>query len=245
VAIFARNGEKLDRAAEAIRAVSIKGKGSVVAYQLDVAHHEAVLSTMERAVREFGAPDVLIVNAGIVYADTFANISYHCFDRVIQTNLYGSRNTIAALLPAMMRGGGKIIIIASLAGLIGMFGYSAYSASKFALMGFAQSIRPELKRHAIDVSVVCLPEVDTPLVIEEAKTLPPESRILKDMAGTMSSCDASRAIVRAIEAKRFLVVPGFRAKLTYLSSRVLPGFISRAIMDGLVRVKLEESRKRG
>ena len=124
---------------------------------------------MNTALIEFGAPDILVSNAGIPCAGYFEDISFEFFDATMKTNVYGARNIVAALLPHMKNRDCQIVIVSSGAGLMGLFGYTGYGTSKFALVGFAESLRSELNRYNIAVSLVCPPEVDTPGLAMETK----------------------------------------------------------------------------
>jgi short-subunit dehydrogenase len=80
-----------------------------------------------------------------------------------------------------------------------MFGYSLYSTTKYALVGFSECLRSELKRFNIKVTLVCPPEVKTPFLEEEAKTLPPEGRAVKNLAGLLKPETVAKAIIRGIK----------------------------------------------
>lgn len=235
VVIFARDREKLETARLEIERQKQDNGQRIKAVQLDVTDHVKVESTLRETVEAFGDPDILIANAGVGCGDLFENISYETFDNVMKTNLYGVRNTISALLPGMKKSGGKITIVASMAGLTGIFGYTAYGTSKFALVGFAQCLRLELKQYNIGVSLLCPPEVETPLLEEEAKTLPPESRIFKDSGGILTVEDAGKAVIKAVTGKKFMHVPGLKAKLGYLMTRFLPQKLVLATADAMVK----------
>ena len=202
---------------------------------LDVQNDANVRQVMKRAVEKLGIPDILFNNAGIGHSDYFENISYGTFDAIIKTNLYGTRNVIASLLPHMKQKGGAIVITSSLAGLLGIFGYTAYGSSKFALVGFSESLRAELKPHGIRVSVVCPPETDTPLVLHESKTIPPEARAVKNMAGLLTPEFVARCIIRGIQKKKYLIIPGFLASFLYSAQRFTPGWIYRFSIDLIAR----------
>ena len=107
--------------------------------RLDVTDQDAVAKELDKACREAGAPDVLINSAGIGGALPFEQISYERFDATVKVNLYGVRNVCAACLPHMRKAGrgGRIVNIASMAGLISVYGYTAYSAAKSAVVGFS------------------------------------------------------------------------------------------------------------
>ena len=82
-----------------------------------------------------------------------------------------------------------------MAGTVGIYGYSAYGSSKFAVLGMAQCIRAEYAPKGITVSVICPPEIDTPMVTQELKTMHPATRILKDFAGRLTLSEALTQII--------------------------------------------------
>ncbi len=228
--LFARDARKLEEA-RAIVEGNRSGSGRVAAMPLDVSDNTMVRKVIGSAVGDFGIPDILINSAGIGSADYFENISYDAFDRVMKINLYGTRNVIAAALPHMKQKGGSIVIISSMAGLMAMFGYSAYATSKFALVGFAECLRSEVRRYGIRVNLACPPETDTPFLVEESRTIPPESRAVKNMVGLLKPDYVARFIIRGIAGGCYLIMPGFRARLLYYVQRFSPGWMSRMIAD--------------
>lgn len=164
VGVFARDPDKLARAAETVRSACAQSDQTVFSSTMDVNDRDDVATTCAQALAEFGVPDILITSAGIPMAGRFENTDADRFNALLQTNLYGTRHVIAALLPAMKaRGGGHIVPVSSSAGLFGVYGFSAYCASKFALVGLAECLRSELLNDNIRVSIFCPPEVDTPL----------------------------------------------------------------------------------
>lgn len=116
-----------------------------------------------------------------------------------------------------------------------MFGYTAYGSSKFALVGFSESLRSEMKRHNIHVSVVCPPEVETPMIIEEAKTIPPEALAVKKLSGVLKPEPVAKTIMKGISKHKFLIIPGVTCRLLYVSQKLSPGWASRLISDIVVR----------
>ncbi len=234
--LFARGQKMLEESRKNIETHIDKTSQSINILAMDVADNTDVQQKIKIAVGKFGVPDILINCAGIGTGNYFENISYEQFDRLIKINVYGTRNTISAILPFMkQKGGGHIVNISSVAGLIGMFGYSLYCTSKYAIVGFSECLRSELKRFNITVTLVCPPEVKTPFIDEEAKTLPPEARIVKNLAGLMTPEQAARAIVRGIKRKKFLVVPTFTAKSLYFWHRISNGFLTRMPSDVIIR----------
>jgi 3-dehydrosphinganine reductase len=102
---------------------------------------------------------------------------------------------------------GSMVLISSGAGLIGIYGYTPYSPSKFALRGLAESLRGELKGLGIQVVIVYPPDTDTPQLVEENKTKPPETKQITASAETWSAENVAIAIVKGIEKKQFAIAP--------------------------------------
>jgi 3-dehydrosphinganine reductase len=235
----------LDEARKAIETHIDKTSQSVNVLTMDVADNTDVRQKIKTAVENFGIPDILINSAGVGSGDYFENISYDQFDRVMKINVYGTRNTISAILPFMkQKGGGHIVNLSSVAGLIGMFGYTTYCTTKYALVGFSECLRSELKRFNITVTLVCPPEVTTPFIEEEAKTLPPESRVVKNLAGLLTPEQAAWAIVRGIKKKKFLIVPGMMAKSLLFWHRISNGLLTRMPADLIIKFASLRSKKK-
>ena len=121
-----------------------------------------------------------------------------------------------------------------MAGLVGVFGYTAYGTSKYAAVGFAECLRAELKPYHITISVVCPPEVDTPLLAHELAGAPPEARAVKKFAGFLQPEYVAKVIARGIARKKFLIIPGFMARMTYFFHRHTGGRLSRFVSDVLI-----------
>ena len=195
-------------------------------HEVDLREAEA-LETAARAAVDALAPPTLAVNsAGIQLAAPFLELSAEQFSRVLDINLLGSRNFAVATLPHMQRGA-KLALVASLAGLVSNYNYTAYNASKFGVVGLAGALRMECLPRGIDVAVICPPEVDTPMVEEEQKTMDPITRELKQIAGTLDLETACREIIAGLEGQKFLIIPGARARIVARLSRWLPGLTRR------------------
>jgi 3-dehydrosphinganine reductase len=242
--LFARGEKMLEEARKTIATGLDNNSQSINTVSMDVADDNDVRQKIKAAVEKFGTPDILINSAGIGTANYFENITYEQFDKAMKINVYGTRNTASAILPFMkQKGSGHIVNISSMAGLIGMFGYSLYCTTKYALVGFSECLRSELKRFNIDVTLVCPPEVDTPFLAEEAKTLPPESRVVKNLAGLMKPEDTAKAIVRGIRKKKFLVVPTLTAKSLFFWHRLSNGLLTRTPADWIVKFAARRTKK--
>jgi len=218
---------------EAVAELSaIPGAVPVRAFALDVSDPASVREAFAEAVGEQG-PDVVIHCAGICIAAPFDEIDDEAYTRLININLLGSRHVAAGVL-RHLKSGSQLVFVASMAGLVGCYGYSAYCASKYGVVGLAEVLRIELAPKGIDVSVVCPPEVETPLVVEERKSRPKQTESLKLMAGTLTVEFAVEQIRRGIDQRRFLIIPGKRARSLWFTNKLLPGFLTRRLADFLV-----------
>ncbi|MBP7603296.1 MAG: SDR family oxidoreductase [Spirochaetes bacterium] len=233
IVIFARDEKKMKRAVKEIEKRRPDRSRTVGMMTMDVSNPRDVARAIDRAVKSFGAPDVLIASAGIGAADVFENIPARTFDALMKTNVYGVRETVAAALPHMKGRGGHMVLVSSEAGLIGMYGYTAYAASKYAVVGLAECLRAEFRRHKITVSVVCPPEVKTPFLEWETATIPPETRMVKSFAGLLTPEVVARATVRGIRRGKFLIIPGVMARLLYFFHRLTNGWATRVPSDAI------------
>jgi NAD(P)-dependent dehydrogenase (short-subunit alcohol dehydrogenase family) len=145
---------------------------------LDITDPSAAEAAAAAAVARFGRVDVLVNNAGNFYAGFFENISPAQFRAQMDTNFFGPLNVARAVLPVMrQQRSGQVITITSLAGLIGQEFVAAYSASKFALEGWMESIRFDLAPYGISTMVVEPGFFRTELLVEGSSTIWPELEI--------------------------------------------------------------------
>ncbi len=243
VIIFARGEMRLDRALKELEDFRIRETQRFASMAVDVSEIDNVSVIMERALREFGTPGVLVNSAGMAYPNYFEDIPYEKFDEMLTTNLYGTRNVVSCVVPSMKAAReGYIVNISSIAGFIGVFGYTAYSASKFAVIGFSESLRGELKPHNIRVSVLCPPDTDTPQLHEENRTKPPETKAIAGNAGIMSPESVADALLKGMEKGKFMIIPGLEGKFIYLAKRYVPSLVNY-VMDREVE-KLGRSLKK-
>lgn len=130
------------------------GAGKVATFALDVTDQKSVDAAVAQAAERFGQIDVLINNAGYGLFGPFETATQEVIERQFQTNVFGVFAVTRAALPHMReRASGVIINVASLTGLVAMPLYSLYAASKFAVVGFSESLSHELGPLGIRVKV--------------------------------------------------------------------------------------------
>lgn len=241
VVLFARNESRLKDAVLQLSDVLHRADQIVDFEVLDAANHEHADAVMQASVLRYGAPDGLINCAGRAIPDYVDNINADQFDETLKINLYSCRNTVHALLPYMKKKGGFIVNTASMAGVIGVYGYTDYSASKFAVIGYSEALRSELKAFNIQVSVLCPPDTDTPGFHNENITKPDETHAISAGASLLTAGQVANIFMKELPKQRFLIVPGRMAKFSVLMKRWLPNLVEW-VMDRDVRIA--QARKR-
>jgi NAD(P)-dependent dehydrogenase (short-subunit alcohol dehydrogenase family) len=161
--------------AEVVREIETKGRRSMAALA-DVSDSAAVDAMVGSVIERMGKIDILVANAGSRPGPDrvpVVDLTEEAFDEVMRVNLRGTFLTCRAVARHLVeRGeGGKIIIIASTAGKRGMPRYAAYSASKFGLVGFTQSLAHEMGPHGVNVNAICPGLAETERVIHIAGAL--------------------------------------------------------------------------
>jgi NAD(P)-dependent dehydrogenase (short-subunit alcohol dehydrogenase family) len=127
----------------------------VLVVELDITSLESAQAAVQAAVDRFGRIDVLVNNAGNFYAGFFEELTPEQMERQLTTNLVGPMNVTRAVLPVMRKQrSGQIVTITSTGGIVGQEFCSAYSASKFGLEGWMESLRFEVERFGIHTTIV-------------------------------------------------------------------------------------------
>ena len=155
---FARNA---DAAAEVIAQINESG-GKAISIGADVSDGEQVGAMFDQIKEEIGAVAVLVNNAGITRDNLLLRMSEDEFDDVIATNLRSVYLcTKAAMRPMLRARWGRVISVASVAGLVGNPGQANYAASKAGIVGFSKSVAKEVGSRGITVNVVAPGFIDT------------------------------------------------------------------------------------
>ncbi|HEX7619563.1 MAG TPA: SDR family oxidoreductase [Anaerolineales bacterium] len=200
----------------------------------DVSDPEQAAQVVHTVTKAAGAPDVVFNSAGITQPGYVQELSLEIFDRLMRVNYFGTVYVTTAVLPAMLeRGSGHIINISSMAGYMGVFGYSAYGATKFAVTGFSEVLRAEMKPHGIRVSVAFPPDTDTPQLAYEEPYKPVETKAISGNAKALSAEKVAGSILRQAEKGHFMIFPGFDSRLFYILSSKLPKSLVYTILDNI------------
>jgi 3-oxoacyl-[acyl-carrier protein] reductase len=131
----------------------------------DVGQADQVARFAEQVLREFGTPDLLVNNAGVVVRAGLDETSVESWDAVLDSNLKGTFLVTRAFLPAMRaRRSGRIVNLASISGRQGTAGLTAYCAAKHGVVGLTRALAEEVRAVGIRVNAVCPGSVDTDML---------------------------------------------------------------------------------
>ena len=151
LALAARSAEDLESTAKVVRDLGVRA----ITVPTDVTKREDLETLIARTTEELGPPDLLVNNAGVEHYDYFEEADLDGIESLIKTNLIAAEWLTRLALPEMVRRrSGHIVNIASVAGKTAAPYNTVYSSSKHGLVGFSWSLREEMKRYGIGVSVV-------------------------------------------------------------------------------------------
>ena len=163
--LAARNRDQLEQTASQITEL---GRTSL-AVPTDVSSEAEVSACFDQARDRFGKVDVLVNNAGISIERRFLDLSLEEWERTFSVNLRGVVLCTRAVLPEMLANGkGRIVNIASGAGVRGLPGSAAYAASKAAVIALGASLAGEVEDQGVQVNTICPGPVDTDLLNQSA-----------------------------------------------------------------------------
>ena len=225
---------------DALEAVAMQCRASgarTLVQPTDVADPGQCRALIAAAVRQFGGVDALINNAGVSAQALFADVAeadLGWYEDLMRVNLWGSVWCTHAALPHLKASRGSIVAVASLAGLVGVPGRTAYSASKFAMAGFFEALRAELKPAGVSVTTAYPGVVATRIRYHglNAKGVAAGVSGLKE-DGAMGVEDCARLIIEGMDSRRREVVMGARGKLGRFLKLIAPGIVEKMAMAAL------------
>jgi 3-dehydrosphinganine reductase len=201
---------------------------------LDVSNLDQVEKAISFITEKCGLPDLLVNSAGVTHPGYVEKLDINIFHWMMEVNYYGTIYMVKELLPGMLkRGSGYILNISSFSGIVSTFGYTAYGASKFAVHGFSEALRMELKPRGIGVSIIFPTDTDTPQLAYEDQFKPPETQALNSVGGANTAAAIAKTAIRGLERGQYFILPNFEAKFLYLVNRLSPRFLIFA-MDQII-----------
>ncbi len=214
--LLARDTKRLESSLASIQSETNGGCPLCGVIPCDVSDLTQVDQAISQVLREAGTPDILINSAGITHPGYIQDLELKTFRELMETNYFGTVYLTKALLPGMIeRGSGYIVNISSMAGYVGVFGYSAYSPTKFAVVGFTDALRAEMKLLGIKVFIVYPPDTDTPQLAYENQFKPPVTKLILNVQAVKTADAVAAEILRGVERGRYVILPGTDNKFLY------------------------------
>jgi short-subunit dehydrogenase len=228
VVITGRDAAKLADTARELAAAGIAHR----TVQGDV----GVLADANRAVADtiaaFGRLDVLINNAGLSMRAKFADVDVKVIEQLMQTNFFGTVYVTKAALPHLLASQGTIVGMSSIAGFRGLPGRTGYSASKFAMNGFLEALRTELRPQGVNV-LTAAPGFTASNIRHTALLAngQPQHDTPRDEGKMMTAEEVAQHLRQAVaQRQRSMVLTG-EGKLVVFLNKWLPGLMDKMVLN--------------
>lgn len=224
VVLGARKGDELKRIAQEI----ISAGGEACYKATDVTVESDCKALIEYAVDNFASVDILICNAGISMRALFDNVDMGVLHRLMDVNFWGTAYCVKYALPYIQKSKGSIVGISSVAGLHGLPARTGYSASKFAMTGFLETIRIENIKKGVHVMVACpgftASNIRFTALTGDGSQQGESPRKEEKM---MTSEQAAKMIAHGVERRKRTLLMDFNGKATSFLKKISPSFLDR------------------
>ncbi|HWW37710.1 SDR family oxidoreductase [Pedobacter sp.] len=209
-----------------------------VAVQADVSKEEDCKGIVKQALLTFNQIDILVNNAGLSMRALFNELDLSVLKNLMDVNFWGTVYCTKYALDEILKTKGSIIGVSSIAGYRGLPGRTGYSASKFAMNGFMESLRTELLPTGVHVMVACPGFTASNIrVAALSKDGASHGETSMEEGKMMSAEEVARRIVDGVSArKRTLVMTG-QGKLTVWINKLLPGLADKLVYNHFTKEK--------
>lgn len=230
---FASKGARLAlgaRRTELLENLRIELRGTeILIKKTDVSNEDDCRILIEETVEKYGQIDVLINNAGISMRALFEDVDLKVIRNLMDVNFYGTVYCTKFALPHLLKTKGSLVGVISIAGYVGLPGRTGYSASKFAIRGFLDTVRIENLKKGLHVLVAApgftASEVRKAALTEDGSQ---QGETPRDESKMMSAEECARHIVHAIgKRKRSLILTFTEGKLTVLLGKFFPALLDK------------------
>ena len=238
---FASKGARLSlgaRRIELLEKLQAELPGTEILIQkTDVAIENDCHLLMEETIKRFGQIDILINNAGISMRALFEEVDLKVIRQLMEVNFYGTVYCTKYALPYLLKTKGSLVGVISIAGYVGLPGRTGYSASKFAIRGFLDSLRIENLKKGLHV-LVAAPGFTASEVRKVALTTNGslQGETPRDESKMMSSEECARHIVDAVKKrKRELILTFTEGKLTVFLGKLFPSLLDKLTYNHMAK----------
>lgn len=224
------------RSVDKLEAVAASLPGESLAVGCDVTKDEQCRELIRRTVDRFGRIDILINNAGISMRAIVDDVELDVLHRLMDVNFWGAVYCTKYALPYIQLTHGSIIGISSVAGIHGLPARSGYSASKYALQGFMDTVRIENLKKDVHVMVVC-PGFTESNVRFSALTADgsAQGESPRNEKGMMSAERVAQLIVRATRKRRRSLIMDFQGRASNFIKKISPSLLDRIFYKAMAK----------
>jgi short-subunit dehydrogenase len=234
ICIAARNAEKLAHVRDRCLAMKVP----CIAVKADVSIENDCNELIRKTVEAFGSIDILFNNAGISMRALFNDCDLDVIRKLMDTNFWGTVYCTKAALPYLLKSGGTVVGVSSIAGIKGLPGRTGYSASKFAIHGFLESLRIENRKTGLNVLIACpgytASNIRNVALNSEGKS---QEESPYDEKKLMQPGEVAKAIFKAIASKRNYLFLSFQGKATHFLSKFFPRLLDRLVYNTVAKEK--------
>lgn len=250
VSIIARTQSALDQTLGELDTLRADAAQRLRAVSADLGDWTQARDAIAGLTSDGNAPDLLINAAGYCHPGYFERLPVDVFHDSMRVDFFGTLHPTKAVTPLMIaRGQGHIVNFSSVAGFYAIYGFTAYSAAKYAVTGFSEALRQELKPHGVSVSVVFPPTTRTPGLERENRLKPPECVLIEGQVRERSAEEVAVAVLRGIERQSRYILPGIDTKLCFLLAhlpRQLTGWAEYWLIDRVIaKARRTQNQGRG
>ncbi|MFM2284939.1 MAG: putative oxidoreductase yxnA [Bacteroidota bacterium] len=207
-------------------------------YPMDVTQEEQCKALIEATVTQFGTVDVLINNAGITMRALFRDVDLSVLKQLMDVNFWGMVYCTKYAMPHLLKSKGSIVGMSSVAGYKGLPTRSGYSATKFAMEGFLETLRIECLQVGVHVLIARPGFVATNIrsTMRSADgTEQGESH--KDEAKSMSAAEVAEELFKAIEKRKSYMILSSTARLSFWLNKFFPAWVDRLVFKHVWKEK--------
>lgn len=215
----------------------LKSKGCKVAIaQTDVTNENDCRNLILTAIENFGKIDVLINNAGISMRALFEDVDLSVIRKLMDVNFWGSVYCTKYALPYILKQKGSIVGVSSIAGIVGLPARTGYSASKFAIGGFLESIRIENLKKGLHV-LVAYPGFTASNIRKTSlsATGTSQGESPRNENEMMSSEEVASHIYKAVKKRKNKITLTTQGKLVSVLQKFLPGMLDHMVYKSLAK----------
>lgn len=228
-------GRRLDKLLEVVSEFKSSSE-HLLAVQADVSVEEDAKRIIDATLAKFGRIDVLINNAGISMRALFEEMDLSVLKRLMDTNFWGAVYCTKYALPHLLESKGSVVGISSIAGKKGLPGRTGYSASKFALEGFLETLRIENLKKDLHVLVVCpgftASEIRISSLSADGSAQGESPREENKM---MSAQTVANEIAEAVKHRKRDLVLTFNGRLTVWLNKFFPAFMDKLVYKHMAK----------